>query len=404
MSKKIALILARSGSKGLKNKNMMFLIDKPLMFYTIDAALKSNIFDKIIVSTDSEEYINNSKLFYDVYNVDFQIRPKIYSKDTTNTYETIKYILEENKFDDKDIICLLQPTSPLRDEKHIVEAFKKYKKNHSVISICKNKKSPILNMEVKNNILYFNNSLSNYNRNKEPNYFIPNGAIYIIDVLSYLNNKTFFIEDRTIPYEMSYINSIDIDDIDDFNIVLWYLRTKMEADYKKQLENKIKNHNDNNSIALGDSLIFNITSGLNFSGIENFGFPGISSTELSKLLKSSNININCRNLFVLLGTNDIVKDKKINLIKNIEEIKKKINFKKFYIIEIPMTLYRNDRDNDKIYNINLMLRKKYKDDFINVNHILSTNNKLNIEFTSDGLHLNDIGNQKLKQLITNKNK
>ncbi|EGF8900344.1 cytidylyltransferase domain-containing protein, partial [Escherichia coli] len=54
--KKIAIIPARSGSKGLPNKNILMLLDRPLIAYTIEAAISSNIFDKIIVSTDSLEY------------------------------------------------------------------------------------------------------------------------------------------------------------------------------------------------------------------------------------------------------------------------------------------------------------------------------------------------------------
>ena len=56
--KKIAIITARSGSKGLPNKNILLLNGKPLICYTIDAALAAGVFEKIIVSTDSEEYID----------------------------------------------------------------------------------------------------------------------------------------------------------------------------------------------------------------------------------------------------------------------------------------------------------------------------------------------------------
>ncbi|HCL7341986.1 TPA: acylneuraminate cytidylyltransferase, partial [Escherichia coli] len=54
--KKIALIPARSGSKGLVDKNILMLLDKPLIAYTIIAALDSGVFDKVIVSTDSKKY------------------------------------------------------------------------------------------------------------------------------------------------------------------------------------------------------------------------------------------------------------------------------------------------------------------------------------------------------------
>lgn len=53
---KVAIIPARSGSKGLRNKNILMLMDKPLIAYTIEAAINSGVFDRVIVSTDSDEY------------------------------------------------------------------------------------------------------------------------------------------------------------------------------------------------------------------------------------------------------------------------------------------------------------------------------------------------------------
>ncbi|EHD5849346.1 acylneuraminate cytidylyltransferase, partial [Escherichia coli] len=61
--KKIALIPARSGSKGLVDKNILMLLDKPLIAYTIIAALDSGVFDKVIVSTDSKKYKDIAESF-----------------------------------------------------------------------------------------------------------------------------------------------------------------------------------------------------------------------------------------------------------------------------------------------------------------------------------------------------
>lgn len=59
--KKIAIIPARSGSKGLKDKNIIKVCGKPLMAYSIEAAINSKCFDKVIVTTDSEKYAEIAK-------------------------------------------------------------------------------------------------------------------------------------------------------------------------------------------------------------------------------------------------------------------------------------------------------------------------------------------------------
>lgn len=71
-NKIIAIIPARSGSKGLRNKNALMLIDKPLLAYTIEAALQSEMFEKVIVTTDSEQY----GAIAESYGADFLLRLK----------------------------------------------------------------------------------------------------------------------------------------------------------------------------------------------------------------------------------------------------------------------------------------------------------------------------------------
>lgn len=116
MTNRIAIIPARAGSKGLPNKNVLMLIDKPLIAYTIEAAKESQCFNKIIVSTDSLEY----KSIAERYGAEVIIRSEELASDTATTYMVIENVLSHNK--DCDYFMLLQPTSPFRNAHHIKEA------------------------------------------------------------------------------------------------------------------------------------------------------------------------------------------------------------------------------------------------------------------------------------------
>ena len=130
--KKVALIPARSGSKRVKNKNINILEKHPLIAYTIQSALSSNIFNEIIVSTDSPE-IKEISEYYGA-NVPF-IRPKEYAKDTSPDIEWVKHSLDhlKNSGADYDIFSILRPTSPFRKPETILRAFNLFKSTKSDI-------------------------------------------------------------------------------------------------------------------------------------------------------------------------------------------------------------------------------------------------------------------------------
>ena len=114
---KIAIIPARSGSKGLKDKNIIDLCGKPMMNYSIEAAILAECFDRVIVSTDSEKYGEIAKSV----GAEVAYRGEDVSNDTATTYMVIEDLFQRigSKF---DYFVLLQPTSPLRNSKHIKEA------------------------------------------------------------------------------------------------------------------------------------------------------------------------------------------------------------------------------------------------------------------------------------------
>lgn len=117
----IAIIPARSGSKGLKDKNIKELNGKPMMAYTIEAANSCGIFDCVHVSTDSEKYANIARK----YGADVPfLRGDELSGDNSSSWNFVRYVLfMYSKLGiEYDLFSLLQPTSPLRTAEDINNA------------------------------------------------------------------------------------------------------------------------------------------------------------------------------------------------------------------------------------------------------------------------------------------
>ena len=223
--KKIAIIPARSGSKGLKDKNIIDLFGKPLLAYSIEAAQKSNCFDRIIVSTDSNRYGEISKKF----GAEVIYRGESLSNDTATTYMVIVDLLEH--FDANiDYFMLLQPTSPLRNEKHIYEAIDIFEKNYNkfdfLVSVSESEYPSVLVKPIEEDmsLKYFNTDFSNYRRQKYKEYS-PNGAIFIGKPKEYFIRKHFFGE-KSIAYIMNREDSVDIDNIIDYELVKILMRER----------------------------------------------------------------------------------------------------------------------------------------------------------------------------------
>ena len=127
MKKKIiALIPARSGSERLKDKNIKNINGKPLLYYSIKSALKSKIFDEVVVSTDSKNYKSIAQKF-GAY-VPF-LRPKKFAKSNSPDYDWVNFTVNRLKEHGKyyDIFFILRPTNPFRTHKTIIRAWKKFK-------------------------------------------------------------------------------------------------------------------------------------------------------------------------------------------------------------------------------------------------------------------------------------
>lgn len=217
-NKFLAIIPARSGSKGLQGKNIKNLNGKPMIAYSIEAAKNSKIFDDIIVSTDSQEYANIS-LEYGA-SVPF-LRPEYLSSDTATTNDVVEYTIKELKKVGKeyDYFMILQPTSPLRTSEDIIEAVKLLieKEANSVVSVCEAEHSPLY-MNTLDESLCMSGFISKdikTRRQELPKYYRLNGAIYICKIEYFLEHKYFYGE-KSYAYVMDKKKSIDIDDEFDF--------------------------------------------------------------------------------------------------------------------------------------------------------------------------------------------
>ena len=218
--KNLAIIPARSGSKGLPNKNIKYLNGKPLMAYSILAALESGCFDEVMVSTDSREYGEIAKEYG--ASVPF-LRSPFNSSDTASSWDMVEEVLRDYKEIGKeyDTFCLLQPTSPLRTAKDIKEAYNLYnsKATLSVVSVCKAEHSPLWCGQLPGN-----NELSGFIKHKASKrrqdigqYYRINGAIYIVNIERF-NKKLFLFKEGSFAYIMPQDRSIDIDNEIDFKL------------------------------------------------------------------------------------------------------------------------------------------------------------------------------------------
>ncbi len=208
--KRLAIIPARSGSKGLKDKNIIDLCGKPLIGYTIEAAIKSGMLDKIIVSTDSEMYASIAEQF----GAEVLMRGEALSNDKATSFMVIKDVLERVQ-DDYDYFVLLQPTSPLRTAKHIQEAIARFDANSQkfdfLVSMKEAEHARVLCNPIEDDmsLKHFDTDFSNYRRQSYKDY-TPNGAIFIGKPQAYLDRKHFFGE-KSLAYIMNQYDSIDID-------------------------------------------------------------------------------------------------------------------------------------------------------------------------------------------------
>ena len=210
--KALVIIPARSGSRGIPGKNIKLLGDKPLIQYSIDAALKVFNKEDILVSTDSKEIkviAENCGL-----NVPF-LRPDELATDFTSSQDVILHAIDytQQRGQNYDTVVLLQPTSPFRNAQHIEEAIKLYDKRlEMVVSVKVSDHNPYYTLYEESDDGFLTQSKkAKFTRRQDcPNVYAYNGAIYVMSIDA-LKTKSIAEFDKVKKYEMSELHSIDLD-------------------------------------------------------------------------------------------------------------------------------------------------------------------------------------------------
>ncbi len=226
----IAIIPARGGSKGVIGKNIKLLNGKPLIAYTIEAALNSKKIDRVIVSTDYED-IKEISVQYGA-EVPF-LRPDFLATDTASSLDVFQYTLnrlEQEEQTEFENFVVLQPTSPLRTTTHIDQAIALFeeKKAKAVVSYCKEQHSVFWHKFLDNDgklVSVFDGNFVKNRQEMKPSFY-PNGAIYVFDKKYIFSTKDF--TENCYAYIMDRKYSVDIDTLDDFAYAEFLLQQQNE--------------------------------------------------------------------------------------------------------------------------------------------------------------------------------
>lgn len=229
---KLCIIPARGGSKRLPDKNVTLLRGLPLINHSIKAAIEADIFDHIIITSDSEKilsvantYLSNSEFNDYEVSVSVNLRPEELATDTSKVIDTVSYYYDQYCSQMKiDQVWLLLPTCPLRDSNDIKEVEKMLTPNlDGVLSITEMEFPPTLglNKDDNNIITAYDDSDPWVNGNSRsqdhPMVYRPNGAIYAAWGDKFKNYRNFY-KGKVKGYFMERDKSIDIDTKFEFDL------------------------------------------------------------------------------------------------------------------------------------------------------------------------------------------
>lgn len=222
----LAIIPARGGSKRLPKKNILVFHGKPMISWTIEAALDCDFVDDVVVTSDSDQTLNIASK----YNVALERRSSGLASDTATSIDVAVDIL--SRYDSYDIIVWLQPTSPLRSAKHISEAIQLYidLDAKSVVSVNLVNHSPdwIGPLDANGQMSkFYSQDVVNKRSQDLGAFYELNGAIYV-NSSNMLKDEKQFIGSESFAYKMSRESSIDIDDAVDFAIAECLFSSKLQ--------------------------------------------------------------------------------------------------------------------------------------------------------------------------------
>lgn len=230
----LAVVPARGGSKGIKRKNLYPVNGKPLIQYTIEAGLNSDMISRLIVNSEDKEIIEFAKK----QGIEVFVRPEKFAQDTTPMKDVLMHqlaFLREKEGYQPDYLVLLQPTSPLRTSEHIDEALKVMIDSgcDALVSVeeTPHLHSPysVMKLNEEGNLEFFISEGQKYTcRQDKPKFFSRNGAaIYAVKTDTYLETESLY-GTKCAPYVMASEDSIDIDSLKDVYLVEAMMRYKKD--------------------------------------------------------------------------------------------------------------------------------------------------------------------------------
>lgn len=215
--KNIAIITARGGSKRIPRKNIKDFMGKPMLAYAIDAALKSDIFDEVMVSTEDAEIAEIAKKYG--AKVPF-MRSEKTASDFATTFDVLDEVIQEYKKSGKEFetLCCIYPCVPFLKAETLKAAYSKMKGLNAVVPVCKYPVPIEWAMKIENGLLIPNDREAQNMRSQDikPKYFDV-GMFYFCKTEKMYEYKSL-ISEKTSAYIISEDECQDIDTIEDWRM------------------------------------------------------------------------------------------------------------------------------------------------------------------------------------------
>lgn len=405
--RKVAIITARGGSKGLVDKNMLMVYGKPLIAYTIENALDSAVFDEVILTTDSEEYI--SALSH--YPITMHRRPDYLASDTATSYDALREVIDSLKLGERyDYFVLFQPTNPLRLVEHTVDLCQQFEARSDrfdfAASVSVSSKPLVLLHAIDDEgaMSEWNIDYSTYRRQNYPIEYAPNGLYFVAKIAAYLEQKHFY-GPRSMAYKMDKKWAVDIDDRDDFERFYFLVaQSKREELLHAQVLKEVRRLHpalvhEAELTLIGDSFAseWELSLGVGRE-LQDLSIAAISTREYPELVLAPGTRIADR-VLLAIGRDDLRKQRcqpaelvehTLELIRAVRRINPKCHIS---VLELPKTHFRVDCDNRLWDEFNPLMQSAVailsELEYIPLNEKLcNAYGKLDIQYTTDGYNLN----------------
>lgn len=385
MTEPIFFIPIRSGSKGLREKNILMLGSKPLVYHTIDVIIDAGFLSSsIFVSSDSDMYLNLVKERYPEINV-LHRQPDL-SDDKSTTFDVLEDFLVP--FSETQTFMLLQVTSPFRTVEDLNGALKLFEEQqpHSVVTVSPLSEpiNLITTINGEGRISDLDKIDQGYHRQSYEEHVVPNGSMFISSKSKYLGYGGFFSKD-TLAYKMDAAASVDIDDKYDFAKAIGVSQffygetTSKSAALIHELSEWNSDESRNNRVIIGDSRMVNFQD----ESIDSIAINGLSLLDVYEAFKSVKVNRKIDKLYLALGINDFKQgrdaDETFQILLNL--ISMIVN--DIIIFPVVPAFNRFDIDNKQVENFNARLSEIVD---ARVDVVVDFESVLELKDSPDGLH------------------